>query len=61
MMIVDGQPFDDSAQRSLMEFKDFTTVERKPRKDTVGDDAFRHTARKNINRFIYRAFGKPKK
>lgn len=42
----------------LLEFKDFTTVERRPIRDMIAEKAFTHTARKNINRFIYRAFYK---
>ena len=42
----------------LLEYKGFTTNQRRPRKDMAGENGFMHAANKNINRFLYRAFYK---
>lgn len=59
--VVDYKVYDPAEKKLLMEFKNFTTEERRPRVDMVGDASFRYTMEKNINRFIYRTFSKQNK
>jgi len=42
--------------RVISDFENFGTSERRPIEDMKGEKAFEHAARKNINRFIYKAF-----
>lgn len=44
------------SDRVISDFENFGTAERRPIKDMKGEKAFEHAARKNINRFIYKAF-----
>ena len=44
------------SDRVISDFENFGTTERRPREDMKGEKAFEHAARKNANRFIYRAF-----
>lgn len=60
-LTVDYTIFDPSGKEKLSAFKNFTTNERRPKEDMEGEKAFLHAATKNINRFLYRAFQKPKK
>ncbi len=55
-LIVDYEIVDPATGKALSFFNNFTTDERRPRKHMEGEKAFQHAARKNINRFIYRAF-----
>lgn len=60
-LVVDYKIISPKDGKTLFSYKNFTTDERRPYKDMLGEKAFTHAATKNINRFIYRAFYKQKR
>jgi hypothetical protein len=60
-LVVDYEIIDAATGKALMEFKNFTTEERRPIEDMTGEQGFSHAASKNINRFLYRAFYRQRK
>ena len=60
-LVVDYRVLTPEDGKLLAEFKDFTTVERRPRKHVAGGKDFFYASAKNINRFLYRAFHKQRK
>lgn len=60
-LVVDYRVLTPEDGKLLAEFKDFTTIERRPRKHVAGGKDFFYASAKNINRFLYRAFQKQRK
>lgn len=46
--------------RTLLSYRNFTTEERRPRDDMRGEGGFVNSAAKSVNRFLHKAFYKPK-
>jgi len=60
-LVVDYKIISPTNDKVLLEYKNFTTDERRPQADMLDANAFVNAAIKNINRFIYRAFYKKRK
>lgn len=59
-LVVDYEVIGPREGKRLLHYKGFATEERRPKETMKGDSGFLNSAAKNINRFIYKAFYKPK-
>ena len=59
-LVVDYEVRGASDGKQLLSYKGFATDERRPKEDMKQDAGFINSVSKNVNRFIYKAFYKPK-